>query len=590
MAVAAPVQAQEKPLSLVPLLNQDGKAVQQNGQVAPIQGGGNTAPQIQPQNTVEQAEPKLPEKGEMNGTVLVQPLGSLDEASVGTLGSSNGGFGPDMWRGTPPSRIKTLLSMLPVANSPSMQDMSRRLLLTAAAIPQGGDRSGELLSIRIGKLRESGHVAAAAALLDRLPASALTPELEKSAIELLLLQGKNKEACDQVNAAPVSAKGRFWEKVGIFCELISGEMTKAEIGISLLEEEEGRDGLFFALFDRLDGGKAALPDTDQPLTPLHFAMMSVAGLQMSYAKAEKAGYDLLWALAKQTTATKDSRFMAAYASLAVDSLPADLPRQLIKQGALEGDDDGSVDLRHIAALYRQTESEHIPEEKARLLSEIWASGDQDNSYLAAGRLSLPLLQSLDPGVAGGEFELDALGLLLMNDDNADAMAWERAIRRAALRGTEADRQSATRQIARADAYMLISGLAGIARWTPSHFKEAAFAKGNGMEQPDNLGFVLAMLAALDEDVPDALWAEALGKGQMPETGTSNVVISKNLEIAADADRIGETVALSLAALGDGGPANATVGTLSLVVRSLQKIGLEKEARRLALEAAVLRNL
>ena len=102
--------------------------------------------------------------------------------------------------------------------------------------------------------------------------------------------------------------------------------------------------MFLALFDRLAGGAARLPENDQTLTPLHIAMMKQAGIELSYSVIENAGYAFLWALAHDENARLDERFPAAYRSFGVGSVPAELPRRLIREGAFreEGDTAGEL--------------------------------------------------------------------------------------------------------------------------------------------------------------------------------------------------------------------------------------------------------
>ena len=59
-----------------------------------------------------------------------------------------------------------------------------------------------------------------------------------------------------------------------------------------------------------------------------------------------------------------------------------------------------------------------------------------------------------------------------------------------------------------------------------------------------------------------------------------------LEFAASQKRIGETVMLSMTAMGGGGPARSAAITLHHVVKALLAVGLETEARMLSLEAAL----
>ena len=60
----------------------------------------------------------------------------------------------------------------------------------------------------------------------------------------------------------------------------------------------------------------------------------------------------------------------------------------------------------------------------------------------------------------------------------------------------------------------------------------------------------------------------------------------NLGDAAAKRRIGETVLLALYALGDAGPGGANPIMLSRSISALRLIGLDTEARALAIEAAI----
>ena len=60
--------------------------------------------------------------------------------------------------------------------------------------------------------------------------------------------------------------------------------------------------------------------------------------------------------------------------------------------------------------------------------------------------------------------------------------------------------------------------------------------------------------------------------------------------ASHSERLGETVALVLSVLGDGGPAQADPLILEKVIGALNRIGLEHDARALAVEAALAAGL
>ena len=578
VAVAFNVAAQDKPRSLFP--------IPKPSDAAPA------APRlIPPAGTIQtDGEKRVIERSGEKGALVVQSLGGLDAASIGTLDAATGGLGTGMWNGTAPERVVTLLKYLPVVTtSPRMQELTRRLLLTAAAIPQGLEQPTELVQLRLEKLQEAGLVQDASALLAKIPMAIMTPDLARIQANLRLLQGKNAEVCQQAAVQKQQSKGPFWVKVEIFCNLVDGKVERAELGAALLEEQQSADTVFFDLFDRLAGGKSDISDSDEPLTALHYAMARQGEIKIPFSLAKNAGYDVLWALAAQKTADKNDRLRAAYTSLTVGSLGPALSHTLITEGALADAPDGGG-LGEIATLYRRAATEIDGAAKARIVGELWAAADRDGSYLAAAKLTLPLLENIPATRQNDEFEIDALRFFLAQGDTANAQKWERQVRRGALRGTNAEREAARKRITRVDAYMLMSGAPGIARWNAANFDLSSFADAENLNKGENAGFLLMVLGEFGEAIPDKLWSEALTVGQVPRASFSNLVIEKNLVLASEAGRVGETVALALTVLGDGGPSKVSTTTLATVLSSLKRIGMEDEARHLAMEAAILRDI
>ena len=92
------------------------------------------------------------------------------------------------------------------------------------------------------------------------------------------------------------------------------------------------------------------------------------------------------------------------------------------------------------------------------------------------------------------------------------------------------------------------------------------------------------LDALDIDVPISLWDAASrtpqpASGYLPETG-----VLAELGEAAKRNDAGRTILLAMRALGPGGPSGANVLALGDAIRALRRVGLEADARRIALEA------
>ena len=102
--------------------------------------------------------------------------------------------------------------------------------------------------------------------------------------------------------------------------------------------------------------------------------------------------------------------------------------------------------------------------------------------------------------------------------------------------------------------------------------------------PSPLDRLAITLDALDIDVPIGIWSAGSHSppspvGYLPDTG-----LLTELTKAAQHGEMGRTLLLVMRALGPQGPAGTHVLALGDAVKALKRIGLEADARRLALEA------
>jgi hypothetical protein len=99
-------------------------------------------------------------------------------------------------------------------------------------------------------------------------------------------------------------------------------------------------------------------------------------------------------------------------------------------------------------------------------------------------------------------------------------------------------------------------------------------------------------ARLAQEKPFEAFSSIVQETALSEVQTTQVVSAAQTATLNPTapTRIGEIVLLSLIALGEGGPGQAEPIVLSKVMESLNVVGLEKEVRALALEAAVAAGL
>ena len=113
---------------------------------------------------------------------------------------------------------------------------------------------------------------------------------------------------------------------------------------------------------------------------------------------------------------------------------------------------------------------------------------------------------------------------------------------------------------------------------------------NAADALDRARVLFGLFDALDITVPARLWAPVLSGTAPSGTVIPGIGVRTALTRAAADGRRGETVALSLVALGNAGLAANNLFAVELAVRALRKVGLSTDAQRIALEAAVLAGL
>ena len=131
------------------------------------------------ENTPDPLAPATPQQPEevLSATgISVQSLEKVDTDSTGLLDQSTGGFAADIWTNTPRDRIDVRMQVLPTDPvDPVQRDLTRRLLLTTAAVPPrtpgaGDGEADSLTLIKARHLFNLGLVEEAVALTETAPA------------------------------------------------------------------------------------------------------------------------------------------------------------------------------------------------------------------------------------------------------------------------------------------------------------------------------------------------------------------------------------------------------------------------------------
>jgi hypothetical protein len=520
----------------------------------------------------------------------VGSLGDVTPDYGGTLAEGGGGFPVDMWRGTDRALVERLLPKLsPAASSPAMRDLTRRLLLTNAEAPAGKSGGVNLFGARADRLMAMGLSADAAALLALQPARSTDPLSARQRIDSSLLAGDVDGACKAVDDTRKAASGdAAWQKAQIFCQLRAGQGDEAALGLDLLREQGQGDPAFFTLIDVLSGNKAVTLESLPAPTALDLAMLRAASMPIPRDAAQAQNPAVLAMIARDPAIDMPLRLAAAEQAAADGSLPMDQLQMVYASVPYSpGDLGNAIEVSSHdpgpgsrAMLFQAAGIAVDTGLRAHVLDAALDRARRQGGYLLAVEANLQFLLPIVPSDDLSWFAADAGRALYAAGHYEQANAWMALAQR---RGTS-DSQAA----AAFSSLAVFARIAGVG--SPLAWDGATVTKWREMQAANNgAGDPVARLFAIFEGLGEPIGGSWSLIGQSDATagvGAPDPALWFNLGDAAANRRIGETVLLALYALGSDGPGGANPIMLSRAIASLRQIGLDGEARALALEAAI----
>jgi len=600
---------------------------------------------VVPQPAAKVSEPNsevLPRASQEPG-IQVDTLKSISPDTAGVLGPEDGGFDPDMWLGSSGRFIDTMLVRLPInVASTTMRDLMRRLLLTSADLPSDHPGDGSQVVTRVGLLTEMGEISAVHQLLDAIPGREVMDQLVRYEADIRFLANDNARACALAASQVDNFDNAYWQKAFIFCQALAGEQDKAALGVSLLREIGEQDDAFFTLVNRLTGADTPLESLSDP-TPLHLSMARAGKVQLpgDVVTSNKPG--ILRSIATSPNAPVEIRLEAAERAELAGALDVDTLRQLYTSVSFSEQElanplsraEAESGTLSRALLYRTALIQTVPVAQAEVVARALALAREGGRYPSTVRVFLPVLTRMLPSTELVWFAPEAIRAFLIAGDVDTALPWFALLKAKAMFDKDA--------ITILEALLPVARLAGYGNATA--LTEDSLGKWWALNKdkengPENAALLFSLFEAMGEPVSQESWEELLDGPQrstvvMPSPALWNrlisatreaalplpVTITKDPQVEPQAalsgsmphttqviataslgatlvpptsaplrQRFGEALLLSLITIGDGGPGQATPVVLSKVISSLRAIGLETEARALALEAAVAAGL
>lgn len=533
-----------------------------------------------------------------NDGVTTTALSDLDTAAVGLIDPAEGGLGISIWNGSKRALIEKLLTRLPArTRSVATRKLAVRLLATRAEAPQGASSGPDLLTSRVSRMVELGEVDAASRLANQISVERTDEALARNAVEALFLQNDNAGACQRVRDFVRRSLDAYWQRAFAFCLLLSGDGARADIIVDILSER-GEDDieLFSELIETLNGGEPAVIESLPDPAGLDLAMMRAANIRLPADVLSSDRPAVLRTVVASPNADLDLRLEAgerAFLYGAIDAeglneLYAAVPWQETELKNPVTTAESAWGPRGRALLLRTAADGESPSMQALILSRALALAQEKGGHDIVRGASAPILKSIPPGPALGWFAPEAVSTFLATGDVKAARAW--------LLLADGDRETGPQTdgtIARLWALGVLatpkSGETEVDERALQEWRQAAFSEDPEAGRKATV-LALSLFEALGVAAGPDRWSALLAEGLPGQVSAPNVAWARALDEASADGRVGETVLIAL--LGLAGPNSDPPGAAAIrkAVESLRRIGLEAEARALALETAVSHGL
>ncbi|MBH69584.1 MAG: hypothetical protein CMM58_14605 [Rhodospirillaceae bacterium] len=528
--------------------------------------------------------------------IQVNELKTIDIESIGTIDSSSGGFHKSFWKTTPRALIVRLLKQLPnTTYSKVLRELRRRLLLTRATIPEAPTEVAKenLVVLRKYALFKMGNFQEFKNLSKQIPISFQNEELAKLSVNVDFVTNDLDSACNKTKIWFEKSPSKFWHKALIFCDALNSSWDKVDFGIQLLGElNESEDKTFLALIQVITGDTESLPTLSSTIIkPRDVAMLRSARHGLPSPDPGALPQWLLTAYLEDPSIKSNLRLQLADKAYKSGIMGKASVVKLYETTAIPQDEiDKALSLAFTevtsmpqALLYRLALSQESNYGKAQAIQQTLPIALRDNFFFEMADLYYPILKTIPIVSEFSWFAADAALLHSINSDLKNAKSWANL----AIAESKLDTEGVKNWSKVWPLIRILTGdrLIGWDEYLLKNWKQLILEK-DPIEGRGLVSLAYSLMEAVGEPIPKSTWRELIGTGLKTDSTHSIFVNKRAIQEAIGEQAVGETIAILLVSLGELKLKSLAADDLILMVSSINTLGFNEEARRLAFEALI----
>lgn len=506
-------------------------------------------------------------QGQEPAPMEVQQISELNAWTVGALSRANGALPDDIWARSDPAFLALAFDRLPaVYDSPATMALARRVLLSGAQPPRGGDADAAARE-RFEALGKMGAADELAMMAAGAGGAVTDPAIAQYAAQAELARGQRPAACARGrNANAGEQTPPFLLRLRAYCAAVGGDRAAADLALELARAQNAADAWYSGAVAAAGGAPGARPPAARYDNSLAVQLSVAGGLRPGPNPLANSSTLALVALARNEQAPQPQRAQAAALAFRRGVIGAQEARTILAATPAEI----TSALPPIAVALRQVTAAPGSMEAATAIAGVLRGATAYADFAAAARFfraDIATLQSAPDAASAVLFARAALAA-------GDAQLGQRLVASA--------RQAGGDEAALAPLDAALVALTGarneqgpmamqrrIDRAMPQQARAAA----------RDVAILAALGAPLEGSVQTFLLANAPQGGARADSGAMLALAS-----AVERGAIGEGALLAVAAIGEGGPARLDAESVERIVRALRGLRLEDEARRIAAEA------